>query len=132
MFSKIAFVEDARAAFLSAPKREVINLLESTARASVDLSPTECAVQPCPSGSIADKLQLQHSQRFDITALVTSVSALRAAGAERKAFDVCLLDGSSNPETNKMKTMNVTMFTDHAQAEKDQALPQTARVKRCP
>ena len=31
MFSKTAFVEDARAAYLSAPKREVIDLLESTA-----------------------------------------------------------------------------------------------------
>ena len=42
MFSKIAFVEDAKAAFLSAPKREVINLLESTSRACVELSPTAC------------------------------------------------------------------------------------------
>ena len=61
MFSKIAFVEDAKAAFLSAPKREVINLLESTSRACVELSPTACPLQPCPSGSVADKLQLHHS-----------------------------------------------------------------------
>ena len=85
MFSKIAFVEDAKAAYLSAPKREVINLLESTARACVDLSPTACAVQPCPSGSIADKLQLQRSQRFDITALVTSVSLIGSSSRNRNA-----------------------------------------------
>ena len=132
MFSKIAFVEDARAAFLSAPKREVIHLLESTSRACVELSPTACPLQPCPSGSVADKLQLHDSQRFDITALVTSVSTLRAAGAERKAFDVSLLDGSSNPVTNKMKTMNVTMFSDHAQAEKDQAFVADCQSRKVP
>ena len=132
VFSKIAFHDSAKTAYLSAPKREVIDLAKSTATQSLDSASNACAVQPCPTGSVAQNHALKNNQRFDILALVKSVSDLRPAGPGRKVFEVCLLDGSRDPGNNKLKTMTVNMFTQEAQAEAQQAIAQQYMTQRVP
>ena len=113
VFKDIAFAKDSKAAYLSAPKRGVVNLQNTSAEAihgSLDAS----AVQPCPTGTVAEKLELRLNQRFDITVLLKTVSALRDCGSGRQCFDVELIDGSTNKD--KLQTMQVTLFKNEQSA----------------
>ena len=58
-FEKIGFVDSVKAQYLAAPRREVINLTTTTAQQTLGNVATETtAVQPCPTGSVADKMEL--------------------------------------------------------------------------
>lgn len=133
VFKRVAFVEAAKASYLSAPKREVVNLQSTTAEAVIVIGVNKVsAVQPCPTGSVADKAELQQNQRFDITALIKTVSECRAAGTERSCFDVELLDGSKNPVTNKSRRMKVTLFETTESAPKIRTLAEACKNKKLP
>ena len=55
---------------------------------------------------------------FDLTALIKEVSTLRPAKKEgRKAFDVHLMDGSKDDETDKLRTMKVAIVTSEGDAD---------------
>ena len=110
-FEKVGLVDSVKAQYLTAPKREVINLATTTAQQALGSTATKTsAVQPCPTGSVADKMELQQTQQFDLTALVKEVSALRPTTNARKVFDVCLIDGSEDLQSGKMRTMKTTPF----------------------
>ena len=82
ILKKIALVNNCKAAFLSAPKRDVIDLQCTCAEVVHGLQQAS-AVQPCPTGTIREKIHLHQEQRFDITALIKSISACRPAGTGR-------------------------------------------------
>ena len=106
IFKSIAFVKDVKSQYLSASKRDVVNLAYTTASEVKGITQA-CAVQPCPIGTVSEKLQLQQEQRFDLTTLILTVSPVRDAGtdrntgADKKCFDVELIDGSTNEAKDK-------------------------------
>ena len=95
ILKNIAFVKDSKASYLSAPKRDVINLAQTATTPVLGLGMTS-VVQPCPTGTVGHKVNLQQNQRFDITVLMRTVSAQREAGPARQFFDVECIDGSMN------------------------------------
>ena len=106
-FEKVGFVDSVKAQYLTAPKREVINLATTTAQQALGSTSTKTsAVQPCPTGSVADKMELQQTQQFDLIALVKEVSELRPTTSGRKVFDVCLIDGSEDPQWQNANNEN--------------------------
>ena len=115
IFKSIAFVKDVKSQYLSASKRDVVNLAYTTASEVKGITQA-CAVQPCPIGTVSEKLQLQQEQRFDLTALILTVSPVRDAGtdrntgADKKCCDVELIDGSTNEAKDKKMTMPLTIF----------------------
>ena len=115
IFKGIAFVKEAKSQYLSASKREVVNLACTTAEAVHGLTMTS-AVQPCPMGTVSEKLQLQQDQRFDLTALIKDVSPKRDAGRDaqtgqdKECFDITLIDGSTNESKDKIMQMPLTIF----------------------
>ena len=127
-FEKIGFVDSVKAQCLAAPRREVINLTTKTALQTLGNVATETsAVQPCPTGSVADKMELQQSQHFDLTALVKEVSALRPTATTRKFFDVCLIDGSTNLSTGKMRTIKQPVSMKKTRRQETTPWPKAAR-----
>ena len=127
-FEKIGFVDSVKTQYLAAPRREVINLTTTTAQQTLGNVATETsAVQPCPTGSVADKMELQQSQHFDLTALVKEVSALRPTATTRKVFDVCLIDGSTNLSTGKMRTIKQPFSMKKTRQQETTPWPKAAR-----
>ena len=53
-------------------------------------------VQPCPSMSIKDCKKLQQSQRFDVTALMDSLSEVRSVSVTRQVISVTIMDDSGD------------------------------------
>jgi len=119
IMKRIAFVKHTNASYISAPKREVVDLMYTTAEAVVGVRMAS-AVQPCPSGTVGGKLHLKEAQRFDVTALIKSVSATREAGPERSCFEVELIDGSTNEAKYKTHIMKVTLFQSKASRIEDE------------
>ena len=109
IFKKIAFVNNSKSAFLSAPKRDVIDLQCTCAEAVHGLQQAS-VVQPCPTGMIGETLRLHQEQRFDITALIKSISAIRPAGPGRKCFDAVLIVGNTKEDAENMMVMKLTLF----------------------
>ena len=109
IMKQIGFVKQSKSAYLSAPKRDVVDPVIATAEAVVAQG-TASAVQPCPSGTVGEKLHLKQEQRFDLTALIKTISQTREAGPERRCFDVELIDGSTNEGKDKTQTMKLTLF----------------------
>ena len=91
-FSKIS-LEATKPEYISTTKKLTLNLakteLDPVLQASKGRLPT-----PQPTLSVAACLGFKKNQRFDIIALVASVSAVRAAGPNRYVVDVGLVDGS--------------------------------------
>ena len=117
--------------YLSAPTRDVVDLAFAPAEAIVGLG-KPCAVQPCPSGTVCEKLRLKQDQRFDLTALIKTISPVREAGSERQCFDLELIDGSTNEAKDKTQVMKITLFQskqshieDECRSCMDQHLPIT-------
>jgi hypothetical protein len=132
VFEKVGFVDSIKAAYLAAPKREVINLATTSANKVLGgAASSTSAVQPCPEGSVADKMELQQNQHFDLTALVKTVSPLRPAKG-RAAFDVCLIDGSTDLSTGKMRTMKTTLFGEEQSANQNHAFAEKCIENKVP
>ena len=66
IMKQIGFVKQSKSAYLSIPNRDVVYLGFTTAEAVVGLR-KECVVQPCPSGTVSEKLHLKQDQRFGWT-----------------------------------------------------------------
>ena len=142
-FEKAGFVDSVKAQYQTATKREVINLASTAAnpilgsttdaKDSKDGAAETSAAQPCPIGSVADKVELGKNQHFDLIALVKEVSALRPTNkTARKVFDVVLIDGSLNPETGKMQTMKVALFAEEPKATEYHALAEKCMNNNLP
>ena len=132
VFEQIGFGDSVKAQYLTASKREVINLASTKASPSLGSIAEASAVQPCPTGSVADKVELKQNQYFDLTALVKEVSALRPATSSRKVFDVCLIDGSTDPKSGKMQTMKAALFDEENKAKENHALAEKCQENRRP
>ena len=109
IMKQIGLVKQSKSAYLSAPKRDVVDLALTTATAVVGLGQAR-VVQPCPPGTVGEKLHLKQDQRFDLTALIKTISPARDAGPERRCFDVELIDGSTNEAKDKTQVMKITLF----------------------
>ena len=109
IMKQFAFHKQNKFSYLSDPKREVVDLALTTAEAVVGLCKPS-ATQPCPSGTVCEKLRLKQDQRFDLTALIKTISPVREAGSERQCFDLELIDGSPNEAKDKTQVMKITVF----------------------
>ena len=75
VMSKVNFVEDAKAAYVSCPVKLVVDLSKTTMdRCAVT---TGSAVQPTPTATVAGSIDLATNQFFDVTALVQEVHETR-------------------------------------------------------
>ena len=54
---------------------------------------------------------MKQEQRFDLTALIKTISPTREAGPVRRCFDVELIDGSMNEAKDKTQVIKLTLFT---------------------
>ena len=142
-FEKIGFVADVKAQYLTAPKREVINLSSTTATPILGNAATAngaaatgatktSAVQPCPTGTVADKAEIDKNQHFDLTALVKDVSTLRPTTTTRQVFDVSLIDGSTDSKSGKMKMMKTALFGDTEEAKANHTLAEKCKNNLLP
>ena len=89
-------------------------------------------VQPCPTGTVADKMELERHQHFDITALVKEVSALRPTSNGRNVFDVCLIDGSKDQKTGKVKTMTTALYSAEEKGTQQHTFANNCKQNRIP
>ena len=131
IMKQFAFHKQSKSSYRSAPKREVVDLAFTTAEAVVGLGKPS-AIQPCPSGTVCEKLHLKQDQRFDLTALIKTISPVREAGSERQCFDLEFIDGSTNEAKDKTQVMKITLFQskqshieDECRSCMDQHLPIT-------
>ena len=109
IMKQFAFVKQSKPSYLSPPKRDVVDLAFTIAEAVVGLG-QPCAVQPCPSRTVCEKLRLKHEQGFDLTALIKTISPVREAGSERQCFDLEFIDGSTN-EANEDHAFPIEAIT---------------------
>ena len=111
IFSKIAFLDNAKKMYLNAPVKLMLDSATSHPEVIKTLaSSSASAVQPWPEHTIAALGDLTQSQCFDITGLICSVSEKRQVNPTRSAFDVELIDGSTDESTGRLRTMKVTLF----------------------
>ena len=64
---------------------------------------------PTPTTTIADVLQLNKLQRFDLMAIPSSILDKRCSGAGQIIIDVRLVDGSKDPRSTATEPANATM-----------------------
>ena len=91
-----------KTAFIHTPCRITIDLRKSQAQATLQ-SPL-FPETPVPTCTIADILQLQHMQRFDLMAIPAKIQDERRFGAGMHIVDLRLVDGSKQPDTNAIAT----------------------------
>ena len=82
-----------KAAFVHTTVRITIDLRKSQAQAMLQ-STSLFPEAPVPTCTIADILQLQQMQRFDLMAIPAKIIAERASGTGMRIADVRLVDGS--------------------------------------
>ena len=110
MMSKVSFVEDAKAAYVSSPLKNVVDLSNTTMEICV--GGANSAVQPAPEATIAASSSLGTNQFFDVTALIQEVQETRQHENNRSSFVVRIHDGSLDNDTRKVKAMPLRVFFD--------------------
>ena len=78
------------------------------------IEPSDSAVQPAPTATIAGSSGLETNQFFDITALIQEVHETRHYENNRSSFVVRMHDGSLDLDTQKVKAMPLTVYFDTA------------------
>ena len=111
--SKVGFVEDAKAAYVSCPLKHVVDL--SNTRMASCIGAGNSAVQPAPTATVAASINLGTNQFFDVTALIQVVQETRQHDNNRSSFVVRIHDGSLDNDTQKVKAMPLRVFFDTAQ-----------------
>ena len=113
--SKIS-LENTKQEYISTSKKVVINLantkLDPVLQSSNE-SPT-----PQPALTVASCLGFLKNQRFDLIALVTSVSDARPAGPLRHVVDVRLVDGSVDAN-GKLAELKASLFYNNPLKDHD-------------
>ena len=84
--------------FMNTPQKFVV-LIPGTKFDPLLNSNTNQIVQPEPSMTLREIKDLTQRQRFDVTALVKSISEVRKATQERSVVDIVLMDESSTEKT---------------------------------
>ena len=96
-FKAITLLND-KPAYIHTSCRIAIDLRKSQAQAL--LQSTSFPQAPVPTITIADVLELDQMQRFDLMAIVAKVLAERKSGAGMNIADVRLVDGSKDNDSN--------------------------------
>ncbi len=110
IMSKVGFVEDAKAAYVSCPLKQVVDLSNTTMETC--MGGADSAVQPAPESTIAASSNLGTNQFFDVTALIQEVQETRQHENNRSSFVVRIHDGSLDNDTQKVKAMPLRVFFD--------------------
>ena len=110
IMSKVAFVEEAKAAYVSCPIKHVVDLSKTNMDECVGAS--NSAVQPAPTATVAGGSNLGSNQFFDVTALIQEVHETRQHENNRSSFGVRIHDGSLDTDTKKIKAIQLTIFYD--------------------
>ena len=113
--SKIQFASNVNRQYNSAPKSEVISMLNTTW--SPVLVSVEKPNMPEPAIPIVKSMDIEQEQAFDALALVQKVSEAlpggkTPTGQQRMRCQVVLNDGSKHDETGKVCHLPVTIFAD--------------------
>ena len=119
VMSKVAFVDDAKLAYVSSSLKIVVDLFSTKMDVCVDIP--NSVVQPVPTATIAGSADLEGNQFFDVIALVQEVSQVTDHSNNRSSFVLKIYDGSVDPDNNKIKVMPLkvyfnTMYFDTTQS----------------
>ena len=116
--SKVVFAENTKQQYNSAPKTEVVSMLNTTwSPLLVSAGKPKIAEPTIP---VAACMGIDRDQSFDALALIQDISdasngGKTAAGQERVRCKITLNDGSRNKDTGKVCHMPVTIFADGKQ-----------------
>ena len=110
VMSKVAFVDDAKLAYVSSSLKIVVDLFSTKMDVCVDIP--NSVVQPVPTATIAGSADLEGNQFFDVIALVQEVSQVTDHSNNRSSFVVKIYDGSVDPDNNKIKVMPLKVYFD--------------------
>ena len=114
--SKVCFVEDAKTQYISSPIKLVVDLAKTKFEA-IKSNTSGRVVQPAPIANVAQCSEFKNGQLFDVTALVHHMSEITATKNNRVKYQVQLLDGSLDKETQKVKILPLTFYVDVPKAE---------------
>jgi len=110
VMSRVGFVSDAKAAYVSAPLKDVVDLSKTTMDRLLQMP--DSAVQPVPKPTVAGSSDLGTNQFFDVTARVHEVGEIRAHENNRSSFLVNIVDGSLDKDVAKIKVMPLRIYCD--------------------
>ena len=110
VMSKVGFVDNVKLAYVSCPLKVVVDLSSTTMDACVE-TPSS-VVQPAPTATIAGSACLAGNQFFDVTALIQEVQDIKEHANNRSSFVVKIYDGSTDPDTEKVKVMPLRIYFD--------------------
>ena len=108
-FKAITLLND-KPAYIHTPCRIAIDLRKSQAQAL--LQSTVFPQAPVPTVTIADVLQLEQMQRFDLMAIAAKIIDVRTSGTGMHIADVRLVDGSKQTDstTTEYASLPLTFF----------------------
>ena len=110
--SRVSLETQTKRQFISASHKMVVNLASTKMTAELQ-SLHAIASDVAPPSSVADILQLQSKQFFDISALLRSVTGeatVQTKYGTRQRATVCCVDGSKMPNEDKVAQLKFTMF----------------------
>ena len=110
VMSKVAFVDDAKLAYVSSSLKIVVDLFSTKMDVCVDIP--NSVVQPVPTATIAGSADVEGNQFFDVTALVHEVSDVTEHSNNRSSFVTKIYDGTLDPKINKVKVMPLKVYFD--------------------
>ena len=93
--SKVGLEASAKQQFLHTPIKQKIDLGRTKAEALMQQKQGEI-VQPCPSMTIKDCKKLQQTQRFDVTAILDTVTEVRSVNSTRQVISIIIIDDSAD------------------------------------
>ena len=108
-FKAISLLND-KPAYIHTPCRIAIDLRKSQAQAL--LQSTSFPQTPVPTITIADVLQLNQMQRFDVMAIAAKLIEVRTSGTGMHIADVRLVDGSKQTDSTSTEyaSLPLTLF----------------------
>ena len=106
-FKTLTLLND-KPAFIHTSCRIAIDLRKAQAQAL--LQSTAFPETPVPTATIADILELQQMQRFDLMAITTKILNERKSGTGMIIADVRLVDGSKQGTTTEYASLPLTLF----------------------
>ena len=106
-FTTLTLLND-KPAFIHTPCRITIDLRK--AKATALLQSTSFPQAPVPTATIADILELQQMQRFDLMAITIKILEERKSGTGMIIADVRLVDGSKQQTATEYASLPLTLF----------------------
>ena len=119
VMSKVAFVTDAKTAYVSAPLKQIVDLAKTGMDLVLQGQPS--AAQPVPTSTIAGSSELGANQCFDVMALVKDVGETRTHANNRSSFVVNIFDGSVDKDLQKIKVMPLRIYFDTVAKQADKS-----------